>query len=478
MADISKLARMVNGIPRAFNLTATDTFLNVFNVKITDSTGVLDSKALTLDAVTRKLVAVDIANAHISATAEIALSKLAAVTASKALVSDASGFITASSVTSTELGYVAGVTSSIQAQLDALNSGYTRRSKAISYITDNTIAPPTEVSGDRYILAFNGGAPHADYDGASAGDIVTFNGTVWTDETPAEGWVLYVDADNKDYLMVNDGTAAWEPRSVQSTALAEAKIWIGSTLGAATEQALSGDATLVSSGVITISANAVDGTKMRLANATYLRARNAAGDADISLIGADASDNIVVKGAANKVILENQPTGAVDLAIATTKYVKDQASKPVISAIVGEAFLANKTYVVRYAISGETVERVYKASSIFAGNDPDTAQKFWSVGIIQPLVTLAAGDAVDVIKYSGALALLSADTNPGAAVTDQGKPLYLSSTGELVLDPSAALNANDYFASCIVARYVAYSATVTSAKIAVESLVFSGVDYK
>jgi len=58
-----------------------------------------------------------IVNADINASAAIALSKLAAVTASRALVSDASGFVSASSVTSTELGYVSGVTSAIQTQL-------------------------------------------------------------------------------------------------------------------------------------------------------------------------------------------------------------------------------------------------------------------------------------------------------------------------------------------------------------------------
>ena len=46
----------------------------------------------------------------------IAVNKLVAQTASKALVSDSSGYITASSVTSTELGYVSGVTSAIQTQ--------------------------------------------------------------------------------------------------------------------------------------------------------------------------------------------------------------------------------------------------------------------------------------------------------------------------------------------------------------------------
>lgn len=59
----------------------------------------------------------NIENADIKAAAAIALDKLAATTASRALVSDASGFVSASSVTATELGYVSGVTSAIQTQL-------------------------------------------------------------------------------------------------------------------------------------------------------------------------------------------------------------------------------------------------------------------------------------------------------------------------------------------------------------------------
>lgn len=55
--------------------------------------------------------------------AGIALNKLSPVTASHALVSDGSGFVTASSTTATELGYVAGVTSAVQTQLSAKITG-------------------------------------------------------------------------------------------------------------------------------------------------------------------------------------------------------------------------------------------------------------------------------------------------------------------------------------------------------------------
>jgi len=61
--------------------------------------------------------ALKIVDGQISASAAIGLSKLASLTASKALASDASGVISATSVTATELGYVSGVTSAIQTQL-------------------------------------------------------------------------------------------------------------------------------------------------------------------------------------------------------------------------------------------------------------------------------------------------------------------------------------------------------------------------
>jgi hypothetical protein len=60
-----------------------------------------------------------VANAQVASGAAIAYSKLAALTASRALYSDASGVVTAhASVSDAELGYLDGVTSAIQTQLD------------------------------------------------------------------------------------------------------------------------------------------------------------------------------------------------------------------------------------------------------------------------------------------------------------------------------------------------------------------------
>jgi hypothetical protein len=60
-----------------------------------------------------------ITNAKIASNAAITLSKLAALTASRAAVTDSSGVLTPSSVTATELGYLSGVSGALQTQLDA-----------------------------------------------------------------------------------------------------------------------------------------------------------------------------------------------------------------------------------------------------------------------------------------------------------------------------------------------------------------------
>ena len=69
-------------------------------------------------AIAQTKLALDITNSEVNASAAIALSKLATVTASRALESNVSGAVSASSVTSTTLGYL-DATSSIQTQLDA-----------------------------------------------------------------------------------------------------------------------------------------------------------------------------------------------------------------------------------------------------------------------------------------------------------------------------------------------------------------------
>jgi hypothetical protein len=78
---------------------------------------------LSGSTLTADIVSASITNAYINATAAIAMSKLAALTTSRAVQTNSStGFLEVSSVTNTELGYVSGVTSAIQTQINAISS--------------------------------------------------------------------------------------------------------------------------------------------------------------------------------------------------------------------------------------------------------------------------------------------------------------------------------------------------------------------
>ena len=59
-----------------------------------------------------------IVNADVNASAALEFSKMENLTASRALVSDGNGDVSVSAVTSTEIGYLDGVSSAIQTQID------------------------------------------------------------------------------------------------------------------------------------------------------------------------------------------------------------------------------------------------------------------------------------------------------------------------------------------------------------------------
>lgn len=113
---------------------------------------------------------------------------------------------------------VADHLSAIDSELGTLSStmsNFEWQESALDYITDNTAAPPTEVSGDRYVLSHDGGAPHANWDGASAGDVVEFDGSVWVAVTPSVGMFVAVDDDSSGLYLW--GGAAWAFKSFEAT---------------------------------------------------------------------------------------------------------------------------------------------------------------------------------------------------------------------------------------------------------------------
>lgn len=121
-------------------LTSAD--WTTFNNKLTSLSGDVSSSGT--GAATTTINSGVIVNSMVNASAAIAVTKLAAITASRAVVSDGSGFISPATTTATEIGYVNGVTSSIQSQLNGKFSTSVLSAKG-SLIGASAAAVPADV---------------------------------------------------------------------------------------------------------------------------------------------------------------------------------------------------------------------------------------------------------------------------------------------------------------------------------------------
>ncbi len=94
-----------------------------------------------------------LSDANIASAAAIAVDKLAALTASRAVVSDGSGFLASATTTATEIGYVNGVTSAIQTQLDTKAIG-------VASAIDSEVALFSSTGGKQLKRATGTGVAH------------------------------------------------------------------------------------------------------------------------------------------------------------------------------------------------------------------------------------------------------------------------------------------------------------------------------
>lgn len=102
--------------------------------------------------------------------------------------------------------------------------------------------------------------------------------------------------------------------------------------------------------------------------------------------------------------------------------------------VAGETMEANTVHAIRMAVDTETAGRVYKADI-----DASSADNFYVVGLAinDTASAISAGSDIRVVKVGG-VDLEASDLSFVAA--DAGKPVYLSSTGNLTLTAPAAAN--------------------------------------
>ena len=151
-------------------------------VEVADVSSVQTLTNKTIDADSNTIT--NIENADIKAAAGISVNKLATLTASRAVVSDGSGFISASTATSTEVGHLSGVTSAIQTQIDGkITNPGTTNGDVMYYNGTSWVRLGIGSAGQ--FLTVSGGVPawasgsstlQQAYDNSTVGEIV-LNGT-------------------------------------------------------------------------------------------------------------------------------------------------------------------------------------------------------------------------------------------------------------------------------------------------------------
>uniref|UniRef100_A0A6M3MAT3 Uncharacterized protein n=1 Tax=viral metagenome TaxID=1070528 RepID=A0A6M3MAT3_9ZZZZ len=186
----------------------------------------------------------------------IVASKIAPMTINRAVVSDASGYISPSAVTATEIGYVSGVSSAIQTQLNAKLTSSLLDGKM--WVGDATNAPVARTIGGDIAISNTGvGAistgviVNADVNGSAALDATKIaNGTVSNAEYQYIGGLT---SDAQTQLSAKLGTT-----------LTDGTIWVGDGTNTAVARTPTGDITISNTGVTAIGAakiwnsNAID----------------------------------------------------------------------------------------------------------------------------------------------------------------------------------------------------------------------------
>lgn len=185
----------------------------------------------------------------------------------------------------------------------------------------------------------------------------------------------------------------------------------GNVTGANLSGTNTGDQTITLTGDVTGSGTGSFATT--IANDAVTTAKILNANVTLAKLASDSVDENKIKSSSHDATLTGG-SGSV-LSVASAPLMKK-------SMVAGESMAANTSFLVRWALTGETAGRVYKADS----GSAVSLGKFWAYGMALKTSLVNAGDSVDVICM-GTHVLGSSDLAFSSG--DVGKPVWLTTSG-------------------------------------------------
>lgn len=361
-----------------------------------------------------------IVNADVSASAALALTKLTALTINRAVVTNGSGFLSAATTTATEIGYVNGVTSAIQTQLN---------SKQATITPANLTAPGTDgivvTTGTNALLTAASIAQHV-ADGSHNGYLTSAD---WTTFNAKQAALTIGDISDvgTDGITIGGGTGAIIGSGVtlsQHVADSTHNGYLSSTDWSTFNgkqaagnyiTALTGDVTASGPGSVTatIGNNKVTDALIRQSAGVSLIGRSANTTGNVADITA-ASNNTVLKRASNALSFATIVDADIDAAAAI--------------AFAKFASLASGNILVGSAGGVATSVAMSSEATIIASG----AVTLSNAAVIGKVLTGYSAASGQIASTDTILQGMNKAVSSGATSTTLGIPLWNGTSGKLL----------------------------------------------
>ena len=431
-----------------------------------DQTQALTNKTIdaTLNTISK------IADSNIASNAAIALTKLAAVTASKVLVSDTNGNMAASSVTSTTLAFL-DATSSIQSQLNGKEPTVSKGN-----LSETTSSVLTITGGTGAVIGSGVTVQVAKADTSTSGYVSSTDWNTFYNKQPAGS---YITASSSDALTNKTIDATLNTISK----IADGNIASNAAIALTKLATVTASKVLVSDTSGNIAASSITTTTLAFLDATssiqsQLNGKQASG-AYITASSSDALTNKTIDATLNTVSKLADGNIAVTAAIALGKLAALTASKALVSDASGviSASTITATELGRLSGIGSTADGINDSTVL-------TNKTLTSPAINGANITMSAASNTNKITVpTGTTAALTALTRVAGNIyysTSDSK--YYGDNGAALVDMGAGGSGITQLTSDVtagpgsgsVAATIANSA-VTNAKMAnMPALTFKG----